>query len=258
MGGEEEVKGEMPGEWERKDTDDITKIEVEKKQGNMVSKMKERVPSRSRKENKEKSDINNKATKEQNQDDKGKKENFFQRILNMLSMRLKRKKMKSVDTKAFIIDNDDKKEKKVEDETQNLSILSSTEDLEIIALCKDLEEDKEQIIVSNLASSSSKPPLPCSRRPPASASSTLSRPVTQLDSALKQFRLSTAASRENLRNSRVDISQVEQQVKTMVTSRPSTPSTGGRRSRAPPENVYLTEQWAKLSASLTDLRKKEI
>jgi len=255
MGGEEEVKVEMPREWERKDTDDITKMEVEKKQGNMLSKMKERLPLRSRKENKEKSNINNKATEEQNQEDKGKKENIFQRILNM---RLKRKKGKSLDTKAIIIDADDKKEKKLEDETQNVSKVSSAEDLEIIALCKDLEEEKEPISVSNLATSSSKPPLPCSRRPPASASSTLSRPVTQLDSALKQFRLSTAASRENLRNSRVDISQVEQQVKTMVTSRPSTPSTGGRRSRAPPENVYLTEQWAKLSASLTDLRKKEI
>ena len=44
-------------------------------------------------------------------------------------------------------------------------------------------------------------------------SSTLhTRPVNQLDAALKQFTLSTAASRENLRNSRVDLGQLEEQV----------------------------------------------
>ena len=40
--------------------------------------------------------------------------------------------------------------------------------------------------------------------------------MSQLDEALKQFKLSTAASRENLRNSRQNLSQMEEQV-TLVT-----------------------------------------
>ena len=41
--------------------------------------------------------------------------------------------------------------------------------------------------------------------------------MSQLDAALKQFKLSTAASRENLRNSRQDLSQMEEQVNTCDT-----------------------------------------
>ena len=51
------------------------------------------------------------------------------------------------------------------------------------------------------------------RRLPSSATTTYTRPVSQLDEALKQFKLSTAASRENLRNSRQNLSQMEEQVK---------------------------------------------
>ena len=36
--------------------------------------------------------------------------------------------------------------------------------------------------------------------------------MSQLDDALKQFRMSTAASRENLRNSRQNLDQMEEQV----------------------------------------------
>merc|ERR1711962_256845 len=55
---------------------------------------------------------------------------------------------------------------------------------------------------------SSRPPTAPSHRPPrphllstpSSATTAHSRPLSQLDSALKQFKLSTAASRENLRS----------------------------------------------------------
>merc|ERR1719317_955113 len=112
----------------------------------------------------------------------------------------------------------------LEEETKTFSKVSTAEDVKTIS--KYPKEEKETIIASRPIPSSGRPPLPVTRRHPASASCTMSRPVTELDIALKQFRLSTAASRENLRNSRLDISQMEQQVKTIMTSRPSIPTTG--------------------------------
>ena len=142
---------------------------------------------------------------------------------------------------------------KLQDDIKHCSSTSLDEDMEISALCKYGNEDPGTS-PSNPVIRSSRPPLPSTRKPPSTATTTHTRPVSQLDTALKQFKLSTAASRENLRSSRMDISQVEDQVKTMVTSRPATPTTAGWRSRAPPENSNLADQWKKLSASMTDLR----
>ena len=50
------------------------------------------------------------------------------------------------------------------------------------------------------------------RRLPSSATTAHTRPMSQLDDALKQFKMSTAASRENLRNSRQNLDQMEEQV----------------------------------------------
>jgi len=140
---------------------------------------------------------------------------------------------------------------------RNASENSLDEDLEIQAICKD-DKEEEVVTPSVPIIISNRPPLPISRRIPPSATSTQSRPVSQLDAALKQFKVSTAASRENLRISRVDLEKMEDTVRNIVTSRPSsraaTPTPGGWRSRAPPENRQLSEEWAKLSASLTDLR----
>ena len=72
-----------------------------------------------------------------------------------------------------------------------------------------------------------KPPLPpggSSRRrppPPASATWEQSRPLTQLDSALRNFRSATAESRENLTASRPDISAIEAEVKKSITGKMS-------------------------------------
>merc|ERR1712013_393598 len=182
---------------------------------------------------------------------KGEDENIFQKLMKRLSFRSKKKKKAEAPEKNTECDKEDKKDKdKNEDDTKSLSSV----DEELSALCKDNTEDNQETSPSVPIVSSSRPPLPSLRRPPSSATTAQSRPVSQLDAALKQFRLSTAASRENLRSSKVDISQVEEQVKTMVTSRPSTPTPAGWRSRAPAENKNLTDQWAKLSSSMTDLR----
>ena len=199
-------------------------------------------------------DVNKQEDCETDQPEKKKSQNIFQRLLNRFSSRSKKKKETGVaklDSEEDLAEEDGKMDSDLQNETKSLSESSISEDLEITALCGDVKEEKQP---APSIPSSSRPPLPTMRRPPSSATTAQSRPVSQLDVALKQFKLSTAASRENLRSSRVDISQVEEQVKAMVTSRPSTPTPAGWRSRAPPENTNLADQWTKLSASLTDLR----
>jgi len=200
-----------------------------------------------------------------------KEENFIQRIFKRLSFRSKTKMKKSetnhtdepdMNNETIEMDSSNKGEDDAMHLNENVikkseSENSLEEDLEIQALCKD---EKEEKVVTPTAPiiTNNRPPLPTSRRVPPSATSTQSRPVSQLDAALKQFRLSTAASRENLRSSRVDLEKMEDTVRSIVGSRPSsraaTPTPDSWRSRAPPENRQLSEQWAKLSASLTDLR----
>ena len=257
--------------------------EVEKKEEkkeNVFERVKERLSMRSKKKIKEVHEFpHDKEVKKQHQiqkeqtnetandkeqetgktdpEKKKKEENIFQRLLKRLSFRSKKKKVRNATTSEEEGDKNIEEAGADEDpdlqnETKSLSETSIANDMEISALCRDDNEEKETS-PSIPVMSSSRPPLPTIRRPPCSATTAQSRPVSQLDAALKQFKLSTAASRENLRSSRVDIFQVEEQVKAMVTSRPSTP-TAGWRSRAPPENTNLADQWTKLSASLTDLR----
>merc|ERR1712128_383343 len=174
------------------------------------------------------------------------------RLFKRFSSRSKKKKEKNYAKKNNDINDIERDAKQVKNMKQDddiKSLSSVDEDLEISALCKDNSEEPAETSPSVPIMSSNRPPLPSMRRPPSSATTAQSRPVSQLDSALKQFKLSTAASRENLRSSRVDISQVEEQVKAMVTSRPSTPTPAGWRSKAPAENTNLSAQWAKLSAS---------
>merc|ERR1711997_607431 len=92
------------------------------------------------------------------------------------------------------------------------------EDNEIIAICgkaDDEEKEAERTVVIPTITTN-KPPLPVGRRLPSSATTTHTRPMSQLDEALKQFKLSTAASRQNLR-------KMEEQVKVQLRSRPATP-----------------------------------
>merc|ERR1712106_1041189 len=194
---------------------------------------------------------------ETSQPQQEKQENFFKRIFKRFSSRSKQKKEKSDSSKnddTIDVKKDANQDKDMKQDDDIKSLSSVDEDLEISALCKDDTDEPAETSPSVPIMSSNSLPLPSMRRPPSSATTAQSRPVSQLDAALKQFKLSTAASRENLRGSSVDISQVEEQVKAMVISRPSTPISLGWRSRAPAENTNSSAQWAKLSSSMTDLR----
>merc|ERR1712106_1061298 len=287
----EETKCEEKKENEEKEEarkEEIGEVEKEEKP-NVFVRVKERLSKRSKKKKKEVkpidqneenlnenglaesegkkeciSDINLTATTSELEENEGtslsqqeKQENFFKRLFKRFSSRSKKKKKINDATQnndINDIERDAKQVKNIKQDDDIKSLSSVDEDLEISALCKDEPEEPAETSPSVPIMSSNRPPLPSMRRPPSSATTAQSRPVSQLDAALKQFKLSTAVSRENLRGSRVDISQVEELVKTMVTSRPSTPTSAGWRSRAPAENTNLSAQWAKLSASMTDLR----
>eukprot|EP00092_Neocalanus_flemingeri_P030287 GFUD01032879.1.p1 GENE.GFUD01032879.1~~GFUD01032879.1.p1 ORF type:complete len:187 (-),score=38.88 GFUD01032879.1:180-740(-) len=112
-------------------------------------------------------------------------------------------------------------------------------DLDNDAIGADRQKQKEEQIKdltkednnNHLSLTARPPPIPAHRKPPCSATAIQSRTTSDLDSALKQFRLSTAASRESLRSSRLDISLIEESVNTMMRSRPSTPVPERWRSR---------------------------
>jgi len=81
---------------------------------------------------------------------------------------------------------------------------------------------------------------------PSSATASQSRPLSQLDAALKQFKESTAASRENLRSSHQDLNLMKEEVRQVSLSR----SNSLRRGQG--TSIPIT-----LSASLTDIRMKK-
>jgi len=259
------------GNYEKGENGEVSEKKQEKNDNGKVQKDKVNGCSILNDRNHLNEDHSSMTKKDQSNEDKVTKDkNFIQRLIRSLSFKSKKKKPSETN-------NSDRRDmngaivevaniNKVEDGELNLneteisrssSENSLAEDLEIQALCKN-DKDEEVVTPSVPIITTNRPPLPTSRRIPLSATTTQSRPVSQLDAALKQFKVSTAASRENLRSSRVDLEKMDETVRDIVASRPSsraaTPTQGGWRSRAPPENRQLSEQWAKLSASLTDLR----
>jgi len=186
----------------------------------------------------EHSEDDKKEVEEKTKEEKSK--NLLQRILRFFRSKKNRDNVERQDKEA------EKSEPDL-DEDKNDGNSDDDEDNEIIAICgkpDDEEKEAERTVVIPTITTN-KPPLPVGRRLPSSATTTHTRPMSQLDEALKQFKLSTAASRENLRNSRQDLSQMEEQVKVQLRSRPATPVMSLRAQQ--PDN--------KLSSSLSDLRQ---
>jgi len=173
-----------------------------------------------------------KETEDKTKEEKSK--SFLQRILRFF---------RSKKNKGNAENQEDEKSGDLAESEEKIEAISSDEDdNEILAICGKEEEEKTPVIPTI---TTSKPPLPAGRRLPSSATTSHTRPMSQLDEALKQFKLSTAASRENIRNSRQDLSQMEEQVKVELRSRPATPVMAGR----------ILEVEMKTSSSLSDLRQ---
>ena len=116
------------------------------------------------------------------------------------------------------------------------------------------------------------PPLPRGPpRLPSSATTSHSRPVADLDSALRQFKLSTAASRENLKKlgSTQNLSLLERVAQRPPLARPgegrSRAEEGGTLGRARVRQPSLSamegregleSEWRQLSSSMTCLRAR--
>ena len=94
---------------------------------------------------------------------------------------------------------------------------------------------------------------------PSSTTSSQSRPISELDAALRRFNVATVSSRNYLSMSRPDISTSI--IKSTPESRPGRPLMNDCpptlsscwRQRPPPANHYLDSQWKKLSASILDM-----
>ena len=111
---------------------------------------------------------------------------------------------------------------------------------------------------------------------PTPANYLQTRPINQLDQALKNFKRETAKSRENLSLSRPDLTEAI----SVFTSKPSTPrvelrkfdrglrpasvsqgsappraSSSRWRQAAPSSSSYVESEWAKLSASMVSLNR---
>jgi len=221
----------------------------EKKKTSTLVRVKERLSMRKNKKSKEKS--NDSTDKKSLKDEKlpkteandpeenlkeeaVKTETFVQRILKLFRSKKKQKTSE---------EGPESKVETADDSKSDCDI--SDEDKEILAITGDKDEtDTPAPTIPQITTT--KPPLPVGRRLPSSATTSHTRPMSQLDDALKQFRMSTAASRENLRNSRQNLDQMEEQVKVMIRSRPATPLLSLRR-----ETEDSNKQ---ISSSLQDLR----
>jgi len=121
-------------------------------------------------------------------------------------------------------------------------------------------EERETRPQSLVMSSGRPPPAPGRppihpRTTPSSATANVSRPVSDLDSALRQFKLSTAESRESLRTlgSRQDLTQVEERVREAVGKSLSRSRQGSlRRAANGATSIPIT-----LSVSLQELRANQ-
>ena len=185
---------------------------------------------------------------------KKEKASLFQRTIDRLSFKSRKKKDK--------------------DKTFRVEVLQQDVEAEI----KELEESPKLSprYISSPAPVQS-PPAPAAPAVPTSAKYFQSRPLNQLDQALKNFKLETAKSRENLSLSRPDLSLAlssfsskpptprielkspETKLKSLKSGLTSPPPSASSRWRqvAPSANKYVESEWAKLSASMMNLSRGE-
>jgi len=156
--------------------------------------------------------------KETEKEEKKKSDNAFLRMLRKLSFRKKKKKGNTENESG--VEEEDKGGKELEKTLDEANTGNNGDKL----VEKRFEERETR--PQSLVMSSGRPPPGPGRPPihprttttPSSATANVSRPVSDLDSALRQFKLSTAESRESLRTlgSRQDLTQVEERVREAV------------------------------------------
>lgn len=186
------------------------------------------------------------------------KKSFIQRIIQLFSSKKKKKNVKPVNEDEPELEIVPKEEETVKEDADKEPAKEETVPQTSVQLEPPSPEPLRPVTPAAKPPSGRAMFLATTPRPPCSATASQTRPLSQLDAALKQFKVSTAASRENLRSSHQDLSQVEEQVRNMTLSRNSSlrMSTGHRPPLARPANNPTTIPIT-LSASLTDLRHKQ-
>jgi len=174
-------------------------------------------------------------------EEKKKSDNAFLRMLRKLSFRKKKDKKENVD-------NDDQGTK--------AEVINDTSKAELSEKKFEERETRPQSLVISPGRpppGPGRPPIHPRTTTPSSATANVSRPVSDLDSALRQFKLSTAESRESLRTlgSRQDLTQVEERVREAVGKNLSRQGSL-RRGTNGTTSIPIT-----LSISLQELRAKE-
>ena len=187
---------------------------------------------------------------------KKEKASLFQRTIDRLSFKSRKKKDK--------------------DKTFTVEVIPQGAEAEI----KELEESPKlspRYMSTPVPVQTPPAPAPAAPAVPTSAKYFQSRPLNQLDQALKNFKLETAKSRENLSLSRPDLSLAlssfsskpstprqevkwsETKLKSLRPSLTSPPPSASSRWRqvAPSANKYVESEWAKLSASMMSLSRGE-
>ena len=200
---------------------------------------------------------------------KKEKTSLFQRTIDRLSFksRKKREKDKTFTVEISEASKGDLKKSAKNDIEHNIQKL----------------EESPKILARHLAPVHQSPPpsllsapvlAPIMTSSPTSAKYLQSRPINQLDQALKNFKRETAKSRENLSISRPDLTDAI----SVFSSKPNTPKVELRkfdrelrpgmsglgsappraassrwRQAAPPSSSYVDTEWAKLSASMLSL-----
>jgi len=194
------------------------------------------------------------VSKESEKEEKKKSDNAFLRMLRKLSFRKKKEKKGNTENESGV-EEGDKGEKELE---KTLADGNNGNDGNN-GVEKRFEERETR--PQSLVMSSGRPPPGPGRPPihprttttPSSATANVSRPVSDLDSALRQFKLSTAESRESLRTlgSRQDLTQVEERVREAVGKNLSRQGSL-RRGASGSTSIPIT-----LSVSLQELRANQ-
>jgi len=239
-GSNEEAKKDETGEKKEKEIEEEPVVEEKK----WVSGSKEKGAKKAE-QVREEGDV----SKETEKEEKKKSDNAFLRMLRKLSFR--KKKEKKGDT-----ENDSEGDKGDKELEKPLNEGDKGDDKSVEKRYEERETRPQSLVMSSgrPPPGPGRPPIhPRTTTTPSSATANVSRPVSDLDSALRQFKLSTAESRESLRTlgSRQDLTQVEERVREAVgksLSRQGSLRRGGNGSTSIP----IT-----LSVSLQELRDNQ-
>jgi len=181
---------------------------------------------------------------------KTEKSSLFRSAIDRLSFRSRKKKEKKNDVEII-------PKKEEDDPIAHQTIVSED-------IVKEIQPNKPEPDEHKTNTKEEPPKMLLSILPPpipSSATSSQSRPIIQLETALKSFKLAAAKSRENLSLSRPDISQAiipftsqPRIARTVIKHCPPTPSASWRQ-KPPSSNCYVEAEWKKLSASMINLNQ---